>query len=84
MENAARALYISAGVLIAVMILSLAGVLYSSMQGYVQESNNEIKQNNISGFNTKYLNYVNYTGGTQQFELTIQDVVTVASEFGNK
>ncbi len=79
MENAARALYISAGVLIAVMILSLAGVLYSSMQGYVQESNNEIKQNNISGFNTKYLNYVNYTGGTQQFELTIQDVVTVAS-----
>ena len=36
MENAARALYISAGVLIAVMILSLAGVLYSSMQGYVQ------------------------------------------------
>lgn len=79
MENAARALYISAGVLIAVMILSLAGVLYSSMQGYVQESNNEIKQNSISGFNTKYLNYVNYTGGAEQFKLTIQDVVTVAS-----
>ena len=35
MENAVKALYIAAGVLMAVMVLSLAAVLYSSIQSYV-------------------------------------------------
>ena len=36
MENAVKALYIAAGVLMAVMVLSLAAVLYSSLQNYVE------------------------------------------------
>lgn len=79
MENAAKALYIAAGVLIMIMVLSLAAVLYSSLQGYVEGTNKEIKYNDINGFNSQYLNYVNFTDGTKQFDLTIQDVVTVAS-----
>ena len=72
MENAVRALYITAGVLIAVMVLSLAVLLYKSLQGYVEDANQQIKYNDINSFNTKYMNYANKT-------VTIQDVVTVAS-----
>ena len=39
MENAVKALYIAAGVLMAVMVLSLAAVLYSSLQSYVEDTN---------------------------------------------
>ena len=80
MENAVKALYIAAGVLIAVMVLSLAAVLYASLQGYVEDSNKQIKYNDVNSFNTKYLNYINYNNdGTKNFNLTIQDVITVAS-----
>ncbi len=79
MENAVKALYIAAGVLIAVMILSLASVLYASLQGYVEDSNNRIKSNDINSFNTQYLNCINISNGTKEFDITIQDVVTIAS-----
>lgn len=79
MENAVKALYIAAGMLIAVMVLSLAAVLYASLQNYVEESNRQIKYNDISSFNTKYLNYINFSDNVKQFDLTIQDVITAAS-----
>ena len=59
MENAVKALYIAAGVLITVMVLSLAAVLYASLQGYVDNTNKQIKFNSVNSFNTKYLNYIN-------------------------
>lgn len=73
MENAVKALYIAAGVLIGVMILSLAVVLYSDLQGYIENSNDQIRFNELTRFNAKYTKYIN-TG------LTIQDIVTVAGE----
>lgn len=79
MENAVKALYIAAGVLIAVMVLSLSAVLYASLQGYVEESNTQVKFNDINSFNSKYLNYINISDGTKKFDLTIQDVVTIAN-----
>lgn len=79
MENAVKALYIAAGVLIVVMVLSLAAVLYASLQNYVEESNTQVKYNDINSFNSKYLNYINYSNGVKQSDLTIQDVVTVAN-----
>lgn len=79
MENAVKALYIAAGVLMAVMILSLAVVLYSSLQGYVEDSNKQVKYNEVNSFNSKYLNYINNTNGEKQFVLTIQNVITAAS-----
>ena len=78
MENAVKALYIAAGVLISILVLSLAVVLYSSLQSYVENSHKQIKDNDISSFNTKYLNYINFYG-EEQFEITPQDIVTVAN-----
>lgn len=73
MENAVKALYMAAGVLIGIMILSLAVVLFSSLQGYIEETNKQIMFNEVTRFNAKYTKYV----GT---ELTIQDIITVAGE----
>ena len=71
MENATRALYISAGVLIGVMILSLAVMLFSSLQSYVDTYKKQIEFNDLNSFNSKYQQYMDAT-------VTIQDIVTVA------
>ena len=52
MENAVKALYIAAGVLMAVMVLSLAAVLYSSLQSYVEDTNKQIQYTQVDSFNT--------------------------------
>ena len=73
MENATKALYIAAGVLIGIMILSLAVMLFSSLQSYVEEYKNQIEFNNLNAFNSRYQKYVD-----DDVTVTIQDVVTVA------
>ena len=73
MENAVKALYMAAGVLIGIMILSLAVVLFSSLQGYMEETNKQIMFNEVTRFNAKYTKYVDT-------EITIQDIITVAGE----
>ena len=73
MENATKALYIAAGVLIGVMILSLAVMLFSSMQAYIQGYKEDIEYNALNTFNNKYQKYVD-----NDTDFTIQDVVTVA------
>lgn len=73
MENATKALYIAAGVLMGVMILSLAVMLFSSMQAYIQGYKEDIEYNALNTFNNKYQKYVD-----NDTDFTIQDVVTVA------
>lgn len=73
MENATKALYIAAGVLMGIMILSLAVMLFSSLQGYINEYKSKNEFNELNSFNSKYQNYL-YT----EKSLTIQDIVTVA------
>lgn len=72
MENAAKALYIAAGVLIAIMVLSLGAVLYASLQGYINSTNQQIRFNEVNGFNAKFMDYLDR-------DLNIQDVITVAN-----
>lgn len=72
MENAVKALYIAAGVLLGVMILSLAVVLYSNLQSYIENTNNQIEFNELTRFNTNYSKYIGQ-------DVTIQDIVTIAS-----
>lgn len=79
MENATKALLIAAGVLIGVMILSLAVALYSELDAYVEISNEKIEFNELNAFNTQFTKYINYIGTEKQFDLTIQDVVTAAN-----
>ena len=77
MENAVKALYMAAGVLIGIMILSLAVVLFSSLQGYMEETNKQIMFNEVTRFNAKYTKYVDT-------ELTIQDIMMKKSRENGK
>lgn len=79
MENATKALGIAAGVLIGVMILSIGVILFADLQGYVDNSHEQIEFNELNKFNTQFTKYVNYIGDKKQFNLTIHDIVTVAN-----
>ena len=71
MENASKALLIAAGVLVGIVILSLAIYLMNMMGSYAANTQNTIDDNQISQFNSKFLKYQGLT------DLNIQDVITV-------
>lgn len=73
MENAVQALLIAAGVLIGIIILSLGVSLYSSLSGFVDNSEQEILSKEVQKFNERFVKYINSDS------LTIQDVVTAAN-----
>lgn len=81
MENAVKALLIAAGVLMGIVIVSLGVSLYSSLNKYVESTQNEIVMSELQKFNDQFFKYVNYndTTKTSNFALTIQDVVTAAN-----
>lgn len=79
MENATKALLITAGVLIGVLILSLGTYLYYSLSSYLDENQSQIERNELNKFNVKFSKYVNYSGNDKQFDLSIHDVVTAAN-----
>lgn len=71
MENATQALIIAAGVLVGILILSLAVYLFSIMGGYAANTQKQIEKDEIAQFNSKFLKY----DGLKN--LTIQDIITV-------
>ena len=71
MENASKALLIGAGVLIGVIILSLAVYLFGVFGRYAEKTQDRITENHITQFNDKFLKYLGLT------DLTIQDLITV-------
>ena len=73
MENAVQALLIAAGVLIGIVILSLGVSLYTSLNGFVESTEQEITSKEIQKFNEQFVRYINING------ITIQDVVTAAN-----
>lgn len=73
MENATHAMLIAAGVLIGVMILSLASALFLDLRNYVDVSHDTIRFNELNSFNSKFLKY------SESENLQIQDIITVAN-----
>ena len=71
MENASKALLISAGVLIAILLLSLFSYLIRQMGNSTSGIYSNLSQHEISEFNQKFLNYEG------RDNLSIQDVVTI-------
>lgn len=71
MENATQALIIAAGVLVGILILSLAVYLFSTMGGYAANTQKQMEKDSIAQFNNKFLKYDGLT------ELTMQDIITV-------
>lgn len=72
MENASNALIIAGGVLIGILIISLAVYLFVDFGSTSAEINKQTEEQQLVQFNTKFTYYENKEG------LTIYDVVTVA------
>ena len=71
MENATQALFIAAGVLIGIVILSLAVYLGNMMGGYAANTQEQMDKTDLQEFNNQFLKYNGLSN------LTIQDVITV-------
>lgn len=80
MENAAKALIMAGGVLIGILILSLAAYLFASFGGTSQVIQERIDQSSLDQFNNKFISY-------QGKQCTIYDILTIvnyANEFNDK
>lgn len=73
MENASKALLMAAGVLLGIMIISLAVLLFSNFGGTSSKIHDNIEQNQISKFNSQFTSYVGKNN------VTIYDVITMAN-----
>ena len=73
MENASKALIMAAGVLIGLLMLSLAVYLFTSFASTSAEVHKENEKQQIDQFNSQFTSYV----GSES--ITIYDVVTVAN-----
>ncbi len=73
MENASKALIMAAGVLIGVLILSLAVYLFATFGAASAEVHEQNAENQISQFNVQFTSYEGRT------DITIHDIVTVAN-----
>ncbi len=73
MENASKALIMAAGVLIGMLILSLAVYLFVSFGSTSAQIHQEKEQKQINKFNTQFTSYVG------KESITIYDVVSVAN-----
>ena len=73
MENASKALLMAAGILVGVLILSLAAFLYTDYRTRAGEIGRRNTEQQLAEFNTQYTIYEN------RDDLTIYDVVNVAN-----
>ena len=74
MENASEALIMAAGVLIGVMILTLAVYLFVTFGAQSQELHKEITANQLTQYNAQYNVYEGRTN------ITIYQIISVRSE----
>lgn len=75
MENASRALFIAAGVLVGVLILTIIVVLFNSFAGSSKNIIDKIEKNKIAEFNNDFLKYSGVDVG-----ITVHDVITMVNK----
>lgn len=80
-ENASRALIMAAGVLVGVLLLSLAVYLFTIFGNFGSEMTTQMNEKNLSEFNAQFTKYESYQdeNGKWQNTCRAQDVVTIAN-----
>lgn len=83
MENASKALIMAAGILLGVMIVSIAVYLFSVYGEYSSDAYAKIEKAQIDQFNTKFLKYygtrTNNKDEEEQVLCTAHDIITLAN-----
>ena len=73
MENASKALIMAAGVLIGILVISLAVYLFATFGAQSLEMHKQVEEERLNAFNVQFTSYVG------KEDITIYDVVTVAN-----
>jgi len=73
MENASKALLMAAGVLIGILVLSLAVYLFISFGASAREVNNRIEESKLTQFNAQFNVYEGRT------DVTIYDIISLGN-----
>lgn len=73
MENASKALLMAAGVLMGVVILSLAAYLFVTFSSSADDVKSEIANNQLNKFNSQFLAY------EQREDLIVYDILTAVN-----
>ncbi len=81
MENASKALLMAAGVLVGVLLLSLAVFLFTIFGNFGSDMTTQMDEKNLSEFNAQFIKYQSYQDedGKWQNLCRAQDVVTIAN-----
>lgn len=88
MENASKALLMSASILLGLMIVSVGVVLFKSFGGFSREITTEIERKQIAQFNAQFQKYEGYITFyddetkdeiTERIKITTHDIVTLAN-----
>lgn len=82
MENASKALLITATVLVGVMLVSLGVYLFTIFGDFSSDMHKELNQKNIDEFNAQFIKYESYKDeNTKEWKNTCraQDIVSIAN-----
>lgn len=81
MENASRALLMAAGVLVGVLLLSLAVYLFTIFGNFGSDMTTQMNEKNVSEFNAQFIKYQSYQDDNREWQnlCRAQDVVTIAN-----
>lgn len=79
MENASKALIMAGGVLIGILIISLAVYLFTDFGSTSAQINAQNSQKQITEFNSKFTSYEGYKDKDGNWKITIYDIITLAS-----
>lgn len=77
MENASKALLMAGGVLIGVLIISLAVYLFADFGSKSASINAQNSQKQLSAFNSKFTSYQGFKDADGKWQITIYDIITV-------
>lgn len=78
MENASKALVMAGGVLVGILILSLAVYLFVDFGTTSAQINEQNAQQQIVEFNSKFTSYQGYKDNSGKWQITIYDIITLA------
>lgn len=78
MENASKALIMAGGVLIGILIISLAVYLFTDFGSTSAQINAQNSQKQITEFNSKFTSYEEYKDKDGNWKITIYDIITLA------
>ena len=77
MENASKALLIAGGVLIGILVMSLAAYFFGSMKQYASNITEEMQGHEVDKFNQQFLNFEGRGTNGSSKPLTVQDIATL-------